>query len=99
MADGVSLGNPPGTSSFTVEALSLQIEQNVNAQDYSLIIGAYQLDMVNGSIDSRTHNLAVGDLFGSYNYVIGGTADGFNMVNIPGSADTLGMGLSLDGSV
>ncbi|MAH47463.1 hypothetical protein CMI37_16685 [Candidatus Pacearchaeota archaeon] len=76
-ADGVSLGNPPGTSSFTVEALSLQLEQNINAQNYRLIIGTYTLDMANGSIDSRTHNLAVGDLYGSYNYVIGGTADGF----------------------
>jgi hypothetical protein len=76
-ADGIALGNPPGTSSFTVEALSLQLEQNINAQNYRLIIGTYTLDMANGSIDSRTHNLAVGDLYGSYNYVIGGTADGF----------------------
>jgi len=57
--------------------LSLQLEQNINAQNYRLIIGTYTLDMANGSIDSRTHNLAVGDLYGSYNYVIGGTADGF----------------------
>jgi hypothetical protein len=96
--DGVTLGNPPGTSSFTVEALSLQLEKNVNAQNYNLRIGIYNFQLVKGAIDSRTHNLAVGDLFGSYNYVIGGTADGFNLVNIPGSNNTNGMGLSLDGS-
>jgi hypothetical protein len=95
--DGTTLGNPPGTSSFTVEALSLQLEQNVNAQNYNLRIGIYNFVLVNGAIDSRTHNLAVGDLFGSYNYVIGGTADGFNPVNINGSLNTAGNGLTLSG--
>jgi hypothetical protein len=77
--DGHTLGNPPGTSSFTVEALSLQLEQNTNAQNYLLVLGAYMFNLTNGAIDSRTHNLAVGDLFGSYNYVIGGSADGFSV--------------------
>lgn len=78
--DGHTLGNPPGTASFTVEALSLQLERNINAQNYILLVGSYGFSLTNGAIDSRTHNLAVGDLFGSYNYVIGGTADGFAVV-------------------
>ena len=77
VTDGIAMGNPPGTSSFTVEALSLQLEENQVAQDYAMYFGAYYMEMANGSIDSRTHSLAVGDLFGSHNYVIGGTADGF----------------------
>jgi hypothetical protein len=78
--DGHTLGNPPGTSSFTVEALSLQLEKNTNAQDYFLVMGVYGFEMTNGAIDSRTHNLAVGDLFGSYNYVIGSTADSIKVM-------------------
>ena len=78
--DGHTLGNPPGTSSFTVEALSLQLENNINAQDYFLVMGVYGFEIANGAIDSRTHNLAVGDLFGSYNYVIGSTADSMRVL-------------------
>jgi hypothetical protein len=103
--DGHTLGNPPGTASMTVEALSLQLEKNTNAQNYNLRIGIYNFQLGKGAIDSRTHNLAVGDLFGSYNYVIGGTADGFYPVNINGSLHVIGgpptngIGKSLDGTV
>jgi len=83
--DGLSLGNPPGSASMTVEALSAQLQEDfavdntlrTAAYNYGLIIGQYKMFMANGNIDSRTHNLAVGDLYGTYNYVIGGTADGF----------------------
>lgn len=74
--DGIALGNPPGSSSFTVEALSVQLVGR-GKQDYKLALGAYQFSMAGGNIDSRTHSLAVGDLYGSFNYVIGGTGDGF----------------------
>tara|TARA_R100000458_G_scaffold57583_1_gene63989 strand:- start:1703 stop:2701 length:999 start_codon:yes stop_codon:yes gene_type:complete len=75
-SDGIALGNPPGSSSFTVEALAAQLVGQ-GKQDYKLTLGAYNFAMSGGNIDSRTHSLAVGDLYGSYNYVIGGTGDGF----------------------
>lgn len=75
-SDGIALGNPPGSSSFTVEALSAQLVGKAK-QDYKLSLGAYNFAMSGGEIDSRTHSLAVGDLYGSFNYVIGGTGDGF----------------------
>ena len=77
--DGKALGNPPGSSSFTVEALQEQLVSHTVAQNYVLTIGDYIFTLNKGNIDSRTHNLAVGDLFGSYNYVIGGTGDGFTV--------------------
>jgi len=77
--DGIALGNPPGTASFTVEALSSQLNTKTASQNYQLLFGHYQFKLANGNIDSRTHNLAVGDLYGSYNYVIGGTGDGFEV--------------------
>ena len=77
--DGIALGNPPGTASFTVEALSSQLATNTAAQNYKLLFGHYLFTLANGNIDSRTHSLAVGDLYGSYNYVIGGTGDGFTV--------------------
>jgi len=77
--DGHALGNPPGSASFTVEALKEQLVTQVDAQTYVLTIGDYTFTLAQGNIDSRTHNLAVGDLFGSYNYVIGGTGDGFTV--------------------
>jgi hypothetical protein len=49
------------------------------AYNYGLNIGNYAMFLSRGNIDSRTHNLAVGDLYGTYNYVIGGTADGFEV--------------------
>ena len=78
-SDGMSLGNPPGTSSITVEALSAQLSHRRDSASYSLLFGLYHLALLQGNIDSRTHNLAVGDLYGTYNYVIGGTGDGFEI--------------------
>lgn len=77
--DGLALGNPPGTSSMTVEALSAQLSSDIVARSYSLLIGTYHMGLLSGNVDSRTHNLAVGDLYGTYNYVIGGTGDGFEI--------------------
>jgi hypothetical protein len=77
--DGHALGNPPGSASFTVEALKEQLVTHTAAQTYVLTIGDYTFTLAQGNIDSRTHNLAVGDLFGSYNYVIGGTGDGYTV--------------------
>ena len=77
--DGLSLGNPPGTSSITVEALSAQLSHHRTSQNYYLGFGTYAVTVLQGNIDSRTHNLAVGDLYGTYNYVIGGTGDGFEI--------------------
>lgn len=79
-SDGLALGNPPGSASFTVEALSAQLQSNTASANYGLNIGQYGFFLTNGNIDSRTHNLAVGDLYGTYNYVVGGTGDGFEIV-------------------
>ena len=76
--DGLALGNPPGTSSFTVEALKEQLV-SVPTSNFRLTIGIYNFLLASGNIDSRTHSLAIGDLYGSYNYVIGGTGDGFTV--------------------
>ncbi|MAF43996.1 MAG: hypothetical protein CMI54_07535 [Parcubacteria group bacterium] len=79
---GIALGNPPGTASFTVEALHTQLV-GAAKQHYLLDIGAYRMTLNNAEIDSRTHNLAVGDLHGTYNYVLGGTGDGFTVAVTP----------------
>ena len=76
--DGLALGNPPGTASFTVEALKEQLVQIPNS-NFNLSLGIYDFLLASGNIDSRTHSLAVGDLYGTYNYVIGGTGDGFTV--------------------
>lgn len=77
--DGLALGNPPGSSSITVEALSAQLSEVVLAQNYNLNVGAYNIGLMAANIDSRTHNLAVGDLYGTYNYVLGSTGDSFEI--------------------
>ena len=80
--DGLSLGNPPGSSSFTVEALSAQLSHRRISHNYSLEFGAYRFSILAANIDSRTHNLAVGDLYGTYNYVLNSTGDSFYIGNI-----------------
>jgi hypothetical protein len=80
--DGLALGNPPGSASITVEALSAQLSMDIAPLNYNLRIGAYGMWLTGGRIDSRTHNLAIGDLYGTYNYVIGGTGDGFEMATL-----------------
>jgi hypothetical protein len=80
--DGLALGNPPGSSSITVEALSAQLSMDISPLNYNLRIGSYGMWLTGGRIDSRTHNLAIGDLYGTYNYVIGGTGDGFEMATL-----------------
>jgi len=76
---GIALGNPPGTASITVEALSAQLSHKRDSDNYFMYFGAYAVALLGANIDSRTHNLAVGDLYGTYNYVLGGTGDGFEI--------------------
>jgi hypothetical protein len=75
-ADGEALSNPPGTSSLTVEGTT---EVTTGVSSYG-IGGNFTFDLVGragtAQIDSRTQNLAVGELFGTFNYVMGATADG-----------------------
>jgi hypothetical protein len=77
--DGLALGNPPGSSSVTVEALSAQLSHKSFKADYYMGLGTYKIGLMGGAIDSRTHNLAVGDLHGTYNYVLGSTGDSFEI--------------------
>ena len=78
-ADVHAFGNPPGTASLTIEGLKEGLLYNKVAQDYTLSIGDYDWKLKNGRIDSQTNSLAVGDVFGTFNYVIAGTADGFEV--------------------
>ena len=75
-------GNPPGTCSITVEALNDQIADGQAAATYNLKVGAYQFNVVGMRIDSKTNSLAIGELFGTFNYVLGGTADGVTVANV-----------------
>ena len=72
---GEALSNPPGTSSLTVEGTEL-IATGVSSYSY----GNFTFDLVgragSAQIDSRTQNLAVGELYGTFNYVMGATAEG-----------------------
>jgi hypothetical protein len=77
--DVYAFGNPPGTSSLTIEGLKEGLLYNKVAQDYTLSVGDYGWKLKNGRIDSQTNSLAVGDVFGTFNYVIAGTADGFEV--------------------
>jgi hypothetical protein len=74
--DGVAFGNPPGTASFTVESLSDEIPGAQAADNYTLEIGDFTYVLNKARIDSKTNSMAVGDLFATFNYVLGGTADG-----------------------
>lgn len=78
-ADVHTFGNPPGTASFTIEGLDDGLNFTTASDDYDLTIGAYKWTLKGGRVDSQTNSLAVGDVFGTYNYVIGGTADGFGV--------------------
>ena len=74
-----TFGNPPGTASFTIESLGNEVAESVAATTYVLNIGSYAFTLSGARIDSKTNSLAVGDLFGTFNYVLGGTADGMTV--------------------
>ena len=77
-------GNPPGTSSITVEGLSEALDytsNSVNNVNYVIEIGHFAYTLVNGKVDSQTNSVAVGEVFSTFNYVIGGTGDGFDVAN------------------
>jgi hypothetical protein len=78
VTDGSAFGNPPGTASITVEQLSESLGSNTGgvAASYALTIGVFTYTLSGARVDSATNSMAVGDLFATYNYVIGGTADG-----------------------
>jgi hypothetical protein len=78
---GEALSSPPGTASITIEGLTGDIAvATANQMVTKLKIGAYRFDVGSSAkIDSRTHNMAVGELFGTYNYVVGSTADSCDM--------------------
>jgi len=74
-------GNPPGTSSITIEGLSEALDytsNSVNNVNYVINIGDFAYTLVNGKVDSQTNSVAVGEVFSTFNYVIGGTGDGFS---------------------
>jgi hypothetical protein len=76
--EGEALSSPPGTASITIEGL--QETTTTSAIIKKLKIGAYRFKLGAGAeVDSRTHNMAVGELFGTYNYVVGSTADSCSM--------------------
>ena len=72
-------GNPPGTASITVEGLDDALRWNAGSTDYKLSIGAFEFELAGGFVDSQTNSVAVGDVFATFNYVIGGTADSFTI--------------------
>tara|TARA_Y100000310_G_scaffold337662_2_gene425317 strand:- start:677 stop:1489 length:813 start_codon:yes stop_codon:yes gene_type:complete len=78
-ADVNTFGNPPGTASFTIEGLDSGLVYTAGSASYTVTIGVYAWTLLNGRVDSQTNSLAVGDVFGTFNYVIGGTADGFSV--------------------
>ena len=77
--DGVAFGNPPGTASITVEALADEIDASQDARNYEIVIGDFAYTLNKARIDSKTNSMAVGDLFATFNYVLGGTADGMDV--------------------
>ena len=77
--DGVAFGNPPGTASITVESLEDEIAAGAGALNYTLNIGDFEYELAKARIDSKTNSMAVGDLFATFNYVLGGTADGMTV--------------------
>ena len=72
-------GNPPGTASMTIEGLDDALRWNAATSDYTLTIGVFDFELKGGFIDSQTNSVAVGDVFATFNYVIGGTADSFTI--------------------
>jgi len=74
-----TFGNPPGTASFTIEGLDSGLAYTALPATYALTIGLYSFEVLNGRVDSQTNSLAVGDVFGTFNYVIGGTGDGYRV--------------------
>jgi len=78
-ADGEAFGNPPGTASITVESLADELAAGVGQSDYTVVIGDFEYELQNARVDSKTNSMAVGDLFATFNYVLGGTADGFEV--------------------
>ena len=78
-ADVNTFGNPPGTASFTIEGLDVGLDYTEAPATYDLGIGLYTWKLLNGRVDSQTNSLAVGDVFGTFNYVIGGTGDGYSV--------------------
>ena len=72
-------GNPPGTASMTIEGLDDALRWNAAKDDYKLSIGAFEFELAGGFVDSQTNSVAVGDVFATFNYVIGGTADSFTI--------------------
>lgn len=72
-------GNPPGTSSITIEGLDDALRWNAGSTDYKLSIGIFEFELKGGFVDSQTNSVAVGDVFATFNYVIGGTADSFTI--------------------
>jgi hypothetical protein len=78
-SDGEALSSPPGTASMTLEGLQEVTDANALAIRSTSNIGSYLFDIGNGNIDSRSSNMAVGELFATYNYVIGSTADSCNI--------------------
>tara|TARA_R110002020_G_scaffold215897_3_gene423200 strand:- start:64 stop:930 length:867 start_codon:yes stop_codon:yes gene_type:complete len=77
-ANVTPFSNPPGTASITVEGLSSSLAYNTGASNYTATIGDFAFTLDAGRIDSQTNSVAVGEVFSTFNYVIGGTADGFN---------------------
>jgi hypothetical protein len=77
--DGEAFGNPPGTASITVETLEDELAANTQQADYTVVIGDFDYELQNARVDSKTNSMAVGDLFATFNYVLGGTADGFEV--------------------
>jgi len=78
VTDGSAFGNPPGTCSITVEQLSESLGASTGgaAASYALTVGVFTYTLSGARVDSATNSMAIGDLFATYNYVIGGTADG-----------------------
>lgn len=78
VTDGSAFGNPPGTCSITVEQLSESLGGSTGgaAAQYALTVGVFTYTLSGARVDSATNSMAIGDLFATYNYVIGGTADG-----------------------
>jgi len=74
-----TFGNPPGTASITIEGLEDALVYTALPIDYLLTIGVYTWTLKLGRVDSQTNSLAVGDVFGTFNYVIGGTGDGYSV--------------------
>ena len=76
-----TFGNPPGSASYTIESLTDQLPTSfVNTGTVDLKAGIYTFQLSNPRIDSKTNSVAVGELFGKFNYVLSGTGDGFHVI-------------------